>query len=366
MKELYPNINSAASILECTKGRGHLMGSFVEHTKDTCSYHGELLGLMAVHHILLAINKCNPGLPGSAQIFSDCLGALNKIENLPPYCIPTRCSHSENLKNIMVHCSDLSFRLLYSHMKAHQDDSIQYGDLPQPAQLNCQMDYHAKTAIWDAGPVDDKITRGFPLEPVCVFLGRNKLTSDKGEALSFWVNRQIARKIYHELDILYVHSFDKVDWECVHSSLQRTPRMFQIWACKQVMGIAPANANIPWDKTINKLCPSCAQVHKTCSHILFCDHAGRIDALMKSIDLLKHWLTEVDTNPELLDCIVEYARGQGGSTMTKICYDKAHHYQLMAADQHAIGWRHFMEGMVCRRAQDIQTIYHKGRGLSTS
>jgi hypothetical protein len=67
------------------------------------------------------------------------------------------------------------------------------------------------------------------------------------------------------------------------------------------MGIAPANANIPWDKTSNPLCPSCAQVPETCSHILFCNYAGRVDVLMKSIDLLKHWLTEVDTNPELLD-----------------------------------------------------------------
>ena len=50
--------------------------------------------------------------------------------------------------------------------------------------------------------------------------------------------------------------------------------------------------------------------------------------------------------------------------MTKICYDKAHHYQLMAADQDKIGWQHFMEGMVCRRAQDIQTIYSTAEGSS--
>ncbi len=105
-------------------------------------------------------------------------------------------------------------------------------------------------------------------------------------------------------------------------------------------------------------------MHETCSHILFCNHAGRVDALIKSIDLLKHWLTEVDTNPELLDCIVEYAWGRGGITMTKIWYDKAHHYQLMAADQDAIGWRCFMEGMVCHRAQDIQTIYSTVKGSS--
>ncbi len=79
---------------------------------------------------------------------------------------------------------------------------------------------------------------------------------DKGDALKFWVNRQIARKVVHKFDILYAHTFDKVDWEGVHSSLWRTPRMFQIWECKQVMGIAPANANIPWDKTIDPLCPT--------------------------------------------------------------------------------------------------------------
>jgi hypothetical protein len=50
--------------------------------------------------------------------------------------------------------------------------------------------------------------------------------------------------------------------------------------------------------------------------------------------------------------------------MTKICYDKARHYQLMAADQDKIGWQHFMEGMVCRRAQDIQTIYSTAEGSS--
>jgi hypothetical protein len=93
MKELYPSLNSASFVFECTKGQGGLMGSFVEHTRDTCSYHGELLGLMAIHLILLAVNKCNPDLPGSVLIFSNCLGDLNEIENLPPYCIPNKCSY---------------------------------------------------------------------------------------------------------------------------------------------------------------------------------------------------------------------------------------------------------------------------------
>ncbi len=47
MKELFPDLNSAAFVLECSKGRGRLMGSFVEHTPDAGSYRGELLGLTA-------------------------------------------------------------------------------------------------------------------------------------------------------------------------------------------------------------------------------------------------------------------------------------------------------------------------------
>jgi hypothetical protein len=52
MKDTYPQINLAASIFECTKGRRHLWGSFVENTRDAGSYWGELLGLMAIHLIL--------------------------------------------------------------------------------------------------------------------------------------------------------------------------------------------------------------------------------------------------------------------------------------------------------------------------
>ncbi len=56
MKETYPHINSAAFVLECSKGRGRLWGSFVEHTPDAGSYREELLGLMAIHLILRGVN----------------------------------------------------------------------------------------------------------------------------------------------------------------------------------------------------------------------------------------------------------------------------------------------------------------------
>jgi hypothetical protein len=357
MKEIYPRINSAAFVLECSKGRGRLWGSFVEHTPDAGSYRGEPLGLMAIHLILHGVNVVATNLRGSVLILSDCLGALNKVRDLPPHRIPTQCRHSDILKNIMANCSDLSFSRLYSHVRAHQDDGKAYGVLTRDAQLNCRMDYLAKKAIYETHAHEEAHARRFPLEPICVFLGRSKLTSDKGERLQFWVHKQLAWSRFHDANILFADQFDRVDWEMIHIALRRVPRMFQIWACKQIMVIAPANGNRPWERSLCPLCPSCAQVLETCSHILFCNHAGRVDVLMKSVDLLGTWLKEVETDPNLIDCIVEYAKGCGRLSMSDICLGLDMRYRLMAQDQDEIGWRRFMEGMVCQQLREIQATY---------
>jgi hypothetical protein len=84
---------------------------------------------MAIHLILLAINEVNPALTGSVHIYSDCLGALHKVQNSLPSRVPSRLAHSDILKNILVNCSNLTFDRYYSHVLAHQDDNVDYGDL---------------------------------------------------------------------------------------------------------------------------------------------------------------------------------------------------------------------------------------------
>ncbi len=91
IRELYPNLCSAAFVLECSKGRGRIVGSFLERMDEANAYQGELLGLMAIHLILLSVNKINPMLKGRVEIVSDCLGAMKRVSCLPPYRIPLRC-----------------------------------------------------------------------------------------------------------------------------------------------------------------------------------------------------------------------------------------------------------------------------------
>ncbi len=93
IKEMHQDICSAAFIMSCSTMRGRLVGKFSEKTlaKEKilaacayvfpCAYRGELLGLLAILLILLAVNKLNPTLSGSAQIYSDYLGALRNVEH---------------------------------------------------------------------------------------------------------------------------------------------------------------------------------------------------------------------------------------------------------------------------------------------
>ncbi len=102
-RELFSNLCSAAFVLECSKGRGRVYGSFLEALLVVNAYRGELLGLMAIHLILL-VNTISPQLLGSVEVVSDCLGALKRVMSLPPCQIPLRCHHSDTLKTILVHC----------------------------------------------------------------------------------------------------------------------------------------------------------------------------------------------------------------------------------------------------------------------
>ena len=78
------------------------------------------------------------------------------------------------------------------------------------------------------------------------------------------------------LDWGHADQFKEVAWRQVYDTLHLVPRMFGIWTCKQVMGIAGTNYN-----------PSCDFCLETCGHVLFCEEEGRVNALHKTIRSLE-------------------------------------------------------------------------------
>jgi hypothetical protein len=142
----------------------------------------------------------------------------------------------------------------------------------------------------------------------------------------------------------------------VHSLLCGVPKLFQLWACKQVANIAATNANVYWwDKSVGSpLCPSCMQVPEMCGHVLQYCHDGRVETLFHTINIKDQWLLDAGTEPTLQTCLVEYAQGRGDILMTEVCQGMGEIYISMANNQDRIGWRRFMEGMICKKIRGIQ------------
>ncbi len=181
---------------------------------------------MAIHLLLLSVNKIHPRLKGSVEIVSDCLGALDRVSHLPPHRIPSRCRHSNILKTILVNCRDLSFTTYYSHIKAHQDNQMSFQNLSRKAQLNCICNHAVKFYIATDGTKRPESGKMFPLEPVGVFIQGEKMTSDTGGHIHYWAHYQLAQAHYHEHNLLSHKQFDAIDWGSVHNTLHKLPRLF--------------------------------------------------------------------------------------------------------------------------------------------
>ncbi len=180
-------------------------------------------------------------------------GALDKVEGLPPGRLPIKWKHSDILKNILVNCANLSFAVVFEHIEAHQEDRIDFHSLLRPAQLNCAVDAGAKRRLLEADATEQPVRWRFPLKPIVCYGGKDKMTTDTGDAIQFWAHRRLAREALVDGKVLYECQFNLIAWEAVYAGLYGVPQMFQLWACKQVWDIAGTNSLCSrWDKLIKK------------------------------------------------------------------------------------------------------------------
>jgi hypothetical protein len=189
MREITNTVCSTAFFFENTVRSCKVVGAFPEQSETANAYREELLGLMAIHLLLLAVNKVAPHLDGSIIIYSDCERALGSIESLPTLKIPTKYKHADILKNILVNCTNLSFRIDYQHISAHQDEGTSFHLLSRPAQLNCAADAGTKRQIRDLDLSCTLCQQRFPLEPIVCFAGTWKLTPSMSWFMQFYAHK---------------------------------------------------------------------------------------------------------------------------------------------------------------------------------
>jgi hypothetical protein len=101
--------------------------------------------------------------------------------------------------------------------------------------------------IWKQDITDLPPQKPFPLEPICMFVDGKKMTSDTGLHIRYAAGLQVAQLFFHETLHMFTNAFDEVALPHVHCTLnEEMPQLFQIWACKQVIGISATNKNLSW------------------------------------------------------------------------------------------------------------------------
>lgn len=112
------------------------------------------------------------------------------------------------------------------------------------AQLNYGVDAGAKQALVTA-IADGWIGQwAFPLKPIMCFVGHHKLTPDEKWFTKFWIQKKLVRTALLDMKVLTFAQFKEIAWTHVSSALESVPRMFQIWACKGLLGIANTNHTV--------------------------------------------------------------------------------------------------------------------------
>ena len=253
----------------------------------------------------------------------------------------------------------------YKHVAAHQDNVLGFYVLGRAAQLNCLMDAAAKQTLLESLTGRTERQRQFPTETISCFVGNQKVTSETRGDIKFWAHRRLARESLctptkRKESILTTTQFDEIAWEFVSRALTDVPRMFQLWASKQVWDIAGTNLlRSKWDITVSPRCPSCRRWNETSGHIIQCREKGRAQFWQASVNLLDQWLENSGTDPIIQKAVVIFARERGGTTLSEILdqMDAQGHHWEMALVQDNFGWRRTMEGMISRSLVISQDIY---------
>ena len=201
---------------------------------------------MTVHLMLLSVSRVKPKLEGACKIYSDCLRVLARIAKLSLHRIPSRCRHSDILKNIMVNCSNLAFTRTYMHVDAHQDNEKMWDETIRPAQLNTVCNIGDKMEIYEVNHDRTVKRRPSPLEPICIVVSGTKITLDAGPEIRYVVQRALAKEFVCEYKILFANQFEDVVLSEVYDKLSnKAPALFALCSCKQVMELVETNDFLP-------------------------------------------------------------------------------------------------------------------------
>lgn len=369
-KKRAPRVSGAGWVITCRTAQKFLRGSFHEDSPRAGSYRGELLGLVALHTLALALVQFYGLKAASGKLCCDNISALFQSKKNRRR-VRTGSKHADLLRALRtIKCHHL-LQLTYEHVRSHQDKYLLWHQMSLEAQLNVDCDHLAKGAVHrrlsaSIGNISSPHKQLLPLEKAAIFVnGGEKLTSDVGEEIRFYLGKEEARAFYTAPNTKEgkglgwsAMRFNAVDWRAINDCLATKSDMFGLWLSKQVAGVCATRKNVARiQDLLDDRCPNCLQPGETSTHLNLCPAEGRVQLFEECVEDLEKWMEQDNrTDSELAYWIAKYILMRGKKPFAELGPMSPSMLQI-ARCQDIIGWQQFMEGRITTEIRFYQSFH---------
>jgi len=237
-------------------------------------------------------------------------------------------------------------------VKGHQDSSGAI--LDRWATLNVLMDAQAKNFLPYArqAPRHQEVWGA----PWSLWLGEKKITSDITNAIYALVHDPDSRDYWTKKPEITQEAFDLVNWASIGvamSELKLSRRVFVAKHCSGMCGVEKFMKR--WKEWDHDLCPRCGEPEDS-PHVWLCTGFDANKVWETSMTTLNHWMNSVDTNPDIVEVVLELLRSWRTAQPTK---DNPFAHLNQAWDnQIIVGGHRMFEGWVVRDWETLQQQYY--------
>ena len=354
--KLSTSTGAAAWTIECTATNKRTMSVLPSTTRVANAYRSELVGLYASLALVLAITKFHTITEGSLLAGCDNETGLY-LSSLINDRVPPKQKHSDVLRAIRHVRRQLTITIKFQHISAHQDDTVMYHNLDRSSQLNVDCDLLAKAGVRRF--LNEHTQDTLPHELVVIHVNNKKITGDIGQPLRDAVSMIAMKRHLIDNNTIVPMAFGVIDWEAVGKKMSTTGQQHKIWITKHVSGFCATN-KMMYKRGLedHTQCPCCKipGIVETTRHQAKCNDPERMLLWKDSVNDLKQWLPEKDTDPNLQELIIGYLHGRGAVMLGNI-HNLPMRFQRLAEDQDTIGWDNFTEGKISNEFRLIQHEY---------
>jgi hypothetical protein len=343
MKELSPEICSAATMIYCTIAKARCKCTWAEQSSAASPYYGEILGGLMTQLILNAAASTYHGNIPPVNVDCDNNGVVSH-GNTPLQALPTNQTQADVLC-VFKHLVFIQpFRVIFKYVQSHANDTKKWKECTLKEQINTKVDSLAKKALKAALFSKEFIEGAFPNKQIWITMGKKKAMGLLCSELKEYWGHAAAKQFFHKKQIVFSMHFDSVWWSGYDHAISEYPKTFCTFITKQVSGWCGSNSKLSlWEDNIINKCPQCGLEHKNSKHLTRCGDPGRLLQLHKSIKSIMDVLDDANVTSELTKMIKTYLLNQDRQTMGECIHPKSI-FSPIAIDIDNIGWDCFVEG----------------------